>query len=925
MSTNHSSHHAHNHGDPFFVANAAAAVVGVTGILLSACVVVSVVKYRSRLLPEQRLHTRTIDFSILSILVSGMGVSFLQSVENTLTNMRASAVLNEVPSGFVLNCVSWFCLFGLFLSNTVLSVERLWLVRRSASVDVRFVCVAAATALVFFGALVASVAVSATQYEDSPITWSGYLMPFFVPVEIPATRDSSTGALLPNSNSSFPATVALTNTPTVYYNYQLTRALFLAAISFFPIAACATLFAYFSAYFTIRAAVKSDSFAGPERGSTELLTTATLNTSTEDETAGTQQPTIPRAMSGNSNNASAGVPVHTRAIFIRCLVMSASLLVFYIPTVAAAFIVCIDRSFMYAIAQQLLSDYSSAHERGSEAMLWKGFYAQIGTFRASISNAKRERNAGNLASSMALFRAFLDDAIVFYAQLVLRLANVYSLRRVLRVVVHSGALRAFEVGLSNDSPAPTPSEKIDKSAIVVSCFQCIIYLGDLARYKDSTTPAPSPAPKFYYMLAHALLPTSGNPFNQLAVLPQAATSEITAAELYIRALCCRRPFGTARKNLELILGSKVRAVEGVDGVLEAARVLLLSVKPDSEWAFDDFTQSIQTPLLSSLQKLLETDTLDRVTLSKCARLLVGVFGLLKISNSPRPMAVISANSLVLSFAITCMRRFVSRVHEAGEPLASDTVSDKLGIGELSVLQVIIRYARQEIQRKEIEGAQVQESSAEWTDIWHELAAFGNHALMHVLSDLKTAKKRLKEEGTALPVDADLVGFLPVDDRMFTFNSDGDFDEDLVGDPNADAESSASSLLESAGFGSDLEERDAVIFSVLLQMVQLSKLQAARLAYNGSKWQVVDKSIPQTPSNKENMDMSNENDIGQKERGPILDLEFLQSQIGPVSGLSSRRGLADSLDPGRTRGESGVTFSSETVEKTDEVSVPHFME
>ncbi|KAJ3236342.1 hypothetical protein HDU78_004694 [Chytriomyces hyalinus] len=576
-----------------------------------------------------------------------------------------------------------------------------------------------------------------------------------------------------------------------------------------------------------------------------------------------------------------------------------------------------------AIAQQLLSDYSSAHERGSEAMLWKGFYAQIGTFRASISNAKRERNAGNLASSMALFRAFLDDAIVFYAQLVLRLANVYSLRRVLRVVVHSGALRAFEVGLSNDSPAPTPSEKIDKSAIVVSCFQCIIYLGDLARYKDSTTPAPSPAPKFYYMLAHALLPTSGNPFNQLAVLPQAATSEITAAELYIRALCCRRPFGTARKNLELILGSKVRAVEGVDGVLEAARVLLLSAKPDSEWAFDDFTQSIQTPLLSSLQKLMETDTLDRGTLPKCARLLVGVLGLLKISNS-RPMAVISANSLVLSFAVTCMRSFVSRVHEAGEPLASDTVSDKLGIGELSVLQVIIRYARQEIQKKEIEGAQVQESSGEWTDIWHELAAFGNHALMHVL-DLKTAKKRLKEEGNALPVDADLVGFLPVDDRMFTFNSDGDFDEDLVADPNADAESSASSLLESAGSGSELEERDAAIFSVLLQMVQLSKLQAARLAYNGSKWQVVDKSIPQTPSKKENMDTSNEKDIAQKERGPILDLEFLQSQIGPVSGLSSRRGLADSLEPGRTRGESGITFSSETVEKTDEVSIPHFME
>ncbi|KAI8845707.1 hypothetical protein BJ741DRAFT_585566 [Chytriomyces cf. hyalinus JEL632] len=309
----------------------------------------SVVKYRSGLLPEQRMHTRTIDFSILSILVSGMGVSFLQSMENTLTNMQVSAVLNEVPSGFVLNCVSWFCLFWLFLSNMVLSVERLWLVRHSASVGVRFVCVAAATVLVFFSAVVASVAVSSTDYENSPITWSGYLMPFFVPVEYPEfgayrrryPSDSS------DSNSSFPAAFD-TNTPATHYNYQLTRGLFLAAISFFPIAACTTLFAYFSAYFTIRAAVKSDSFAGSERGSTEIRTTATLARSTEDETADAQQPTIPRAVSGNSNNVTSGVPVQTRAIFIRCLVMSASLLVFYIPTVVAAFIVCIDRSFMDA-------------------------------------------------------------------------------------------------------------------------------------------------------------------------------------------------------------------------------------------------------------------------------------------------------------------------------------------------------------------------------------------------------------------------------------------------------------------------------------------------------------------------------------------------------------------------------------------------
>eukprot|EP00879_Flechtneria_rotunda_P004686 GHRR01004950.1.p1 GENE.GHRR01004950.1~~GHRR01004950.1.p1 ORF type:complete len:1360 (+),score=644.13 GHRR01004950.1:1193-5272(+) len=107
-----------------------------------------------------------------------------------------------------------------------------------------------------------------------------------------------------------------------------------------------------------------------------------------------------------------------------------------------------------------------------------------------------------------------------------------------------------------------------------SIHRCLIYLGDLARYNAQAAPkaavavaGPGPnapavgntaakpewhlASQFYRQAAH-LLPRSGNPYNQLAVMAVMTGDELRAVYHYARSLCVGLPFLTARENLLLL-------------------------------------------------------------------------------------------------------------------------------------------------------------------------------------------------------------------------------------------------------------------------------------------------------------------------------------------------------------------------------------
>eukprot|EP00878_Enallax_costatus_P047392 GHUV01058008.1.p1 GENE.GHUV01058008.1~~GHUV01058008.1.p1 ORF type:complete len:157 (-),score=31.63 GHUV01058008.1:28-498(-) len=103
-----------------------------------------------------------------------------------------------------------------------------------------------------------------------------------------------------------------------------------------------------------------------------------------------------------------------------------------------------------------------------------------------------------------------------------------------------------------------------------SIHRCLIYLGDLSRYMAQAAPKtaaaavpqqqqhhPAARPDWikaahYYRLAARVLPRSGNPHNQLAVMAVMTNDELRAVYHYARSLCVGIPFQTAKENLMLL-------------------------------------------------------------------------------------------------------------------------------------------------------------------------------------------------------------------------------------------------------------------------------------------------------------------------------------------------------------------------------------
>ncbi|KAG0309710.1 hypothetical protein BGZ98_009468 [Dissophora globulifera] len=115
------------------------------------------------------------------------------------------------------------------------------------------------------------------------------------------------------------------------------------------------------------------------------------------------------------------------------------------------------------------------------------------------------------------FRAFIQEATGFYHRLIQNLASCYDLNE-------SGtSMQSFPMG---------------------------------ARYRQTYNDSPKKnwsAARDYYNEARNLLPSSGNPYNQLAVIATFAPNNFLALYFYYRSLAVRLPFMTARNNIKVLI------------------------------------------------------------------------------------------------------------------------------------------------------------------------------------------------------------------------------------------------------------------------------------------------------------------------------------------------------------------------------------
>lgn len=203
----------------------------------------------------------------------------------------------------------------------------------------------------------------------------------------------------------------------------------------------------------------------------------------------------------------------------------------------------------------VLEDHSFSEKHNIEFALWQLHYRRIEEFRAHYSAASAmdstssQTRGGNArpdrASKIRLqFKTFLSEATGFYHDLILKIRAKHGL----------------PIGQFYPEPEnPNVKEKDGKRSIdikkgLLSCHRCLIYLGDLARYKGLYGEGESKSRDYaaassYYLQAASLWPSSGNPHHQLAILATYSGDEMMAVYRYFRSLAAENPFSTARDNL----------------------------------------------------------------------------------------------------------------------------------------------------------------------------------------------------------------------------------------------------------------------------------------------------------------------------------------------------------------------------------------
>lgn len=211
----------------------------------------------------------------------------------------------------------------------------------------------------------------------------------------------------------------------------------------------------------------------------------------------------------------------------------------------------------------ILLDHDLSEQKEVEYLLWQLHYKRIEDFRRNISAAssvassgKSNANPDRVKRIKSAFKSFLSEATGFYHDLMLKIKSNWGL-----------PLSYFPEGLDNANNSVRDDKKtVQLKKGLISCHRCLIYLGDLARYKSLHGDGDSASREYaaassYYKEAASIYPSSGNPHHQLAILASYSGNEVVAVYRYFRSLAADTPFTTARDNL-IILFEKNRQIYG---------------------------------------------------------------------------------------------------------------------------------------------------------------------------------------------------------------------------------------------------------------------------------------------------------------------------------------------------------------------------
>ncbi|CAH1962751.1 unnamed protein product [Acanthoscelides obtectus] len=189
--------------------------------------------------------------------------------------------------------------------------------------------------------------------------------------------------------------------------------------------------------------------------------------------------------------------------------------------------------------QLLVMDLEYALDKKVEQDLWSvGFRNVITCLQESACDSKNSSRA----SYQALLMYSLESASGFFITLLQELCNAFDMdlpfRR--RGNFYGQMIPSCEINMPHIT------------SCLYICQYCLVHLGDIARYRNQRKQAET-----FYKQAIQISPSSGHPYNQLALLEASQNNKLATVYYYIRSIAVKNPFPASCTNLANTLNSAI--------------------------------------------------------------------------------------------------------------------------------------------------------------------------------------------------------------------------------------------------------------------------------------------------------------------------------------------------------------------------------
>ncbi|XP_035207031.1 protein SMG7-like isoform X2 [Stegodyphus dumicola] len=395
----------------------------------------------------------------------------------------------------------------------------------------------------------------------------------------------------------------------------------------------------------------------------------------------------------------------------------------------------------------LLIDLDYALDKKVEQDLWSFIFRN--PISACQSKAREHKKSNNTHSNSQL-STLLETASGFYLQLLQKLCCAYDID----LPCHP---RDSVYGLTKEWISRYPvAHQPRKSSLLYICQHCLVHLGDIARYRGQSLQAEN-----FYRHAVDLVPSNGQPYNQLALLEAASGEKLSTVFFYVRSLSVQHPFPLAATNLQNLFSkmssdgscpdgkNRMTAFEYVTVFLQFHAVVHLN---------NDLKKTDQmiSKLTTSLPALIIAEKFETWQLVQmvavCLFAIEHAWGSMDIDKNSTSLdeAMLSpeelkASSLIEELLASMLHAFLLPVHASLEP--KETAS----YYTLPAIKIILDWFLQDPQLLQHEA--ISKSPQVW------------HGLCKLLNDLDVAANEpfdvKKFEDIPLPEDWDLQAFLPL--------------------------------------------------------------------------------------------------------------------------------------------------------------------